>query len=79
MTEGDLLQVSSRRGTVQLIDRKTGKSVEMLHGFKAPYDAVRLADGSKLSIDGGQGAPGAQPQGGRRGNGQGGQRQQRSN
>jgi multidrug efflux system membrane fusion protein len=42
---------------------------------------ARLTDGSKLTVDGGQGAqPGAQPQGGRRGNGQGEQRrQQRSN
>jgi sugar lactone lactonase YvrE len=35
-------------GTVQLIDRKTGKTIEMLHGFKAPHDAVRLGDGSIL-------------------------------
>ena len=30
-------------GTVQVIDRKTGKTKEMMHGFKAPHDAVRLA------------------------------------
>jgi len=35
-------------GTVQVIDRKTGKTREMLHGFKAPHDAVKLADGSIL-------------------------------
>lgn len=35
-------------GTVQLIDRKTGKIREILHGFKAPHDAVRLGDGSIL-------------------------------
>jgi len=35
-------------GTVQLIDRKTGKTKEMMHGFKAPHDAVKLADGSIL-------------------------------
>src|SRR5467141_5251180 len=35
-------------GTVQVIDRKTGKTREMLHGFKAPHDAIRLADGSFL-------------------------------
>ena len=35
-------------GTVQVIDRKTGKTVEMLHDFKAPHDAIRLADGSIL-------------------------------
>jgi sugar lactone lactonase YvrE len=35
-------------GTVQVIDRKTGNTKEMLHGFKAPHDAVRLGDGSFL-------------------------------
>jgi sugar lactone lactonase YvrE len=35
-------------GTVQVIDRKTGATKEMLHGFKAPHDAIRLADGSLL-------------------------------
>ena len=35
-------------GTVQVIDRKTGKTIEMLHDFKAPHDAVRLGDGSLL-------------------------------
>ncbi len=35
-------------GTVQLIDRKTGKTREMLHGFKAPHDAIKLGDGSIL-------------------------------
>ncbi len=41
---------------------------------------ARLTDGSKLTIDSGQSTPGAQPQGGRRGDGQGGQqRQQRGN
>src|ERR1700710_525565 len=35
-------------GTVQVIDRKTGQTKEMMHGFKAPHDAVRLADGSLL-------------------------------
>src|SRR5882724_10335538 len=35
-------------GTVQLIDRKTGKTKEMLHEFKAPHDAVKLGDGSIL-------------------------------
>ena len=34
--------------TVQKVDRKTGKTVEMLHDFKAPHDAIRLADGSIL-------------------------------
>ena len=35
-------------GTVQVIDRKTGATREMMHDFKAPLDAVRLADGSIL-------------------------------
>jgi streptogramin lyase len=35
-------------GTVQVIDRKTGKTREMMHDFKAPHDAIRLADGSIL-------------------------------
>jgi streptogramin lyase len=35
-------------GTVQVIDRKTGATREMMHDFKAPHDAVRLADGSIL-------------------------------
>ncbi len=35
-------------GTVQVIDRKTGKTREMMHGFQAPHDAVRLADGTLL-------------------------------
>jgi sugar lactone lactonase YvrE len=46
---GDEVILSSRfTGTVQVIDRKTGKTREMLHGFKAPHDAVKLADGSIL-------------------------------
>lgn len=32
-------------GTVQVIDRTSGKSLEMMHDFKAPYDAIRLANG----------------------------------
>jgi hypothetical protein len=35
-------------GTVQVVDRKTGATKEMMHGFKAPHDAVRLGDGSIL-------------------------------
>jgi sugar lactone lactonase YvrE len=35
-------------GTVQVIDRKTGATKEMMHGFKAPHDAIRLDDGSIL-------------------------------
>ena len=44
----DVLLSSWFTGTVQLIDRKTGKTKEMLHGFKAPHDAVKLRDGSIL-------------------------------
>src|SRR6478672_5748938 len=47
--KGDEVILSSWfTGTVQLIDRKTGKTREMLHDFKAPHDAVRLGDGSIL-------------------------------
>ena len=35
-------------GTVQVIDRATQASETMLHGFKAPYDALPLEDGSLL-------------------------------
>ena len=31
-----------------MINRKTGKTVDMLHDFKAPHDAIRLGDGSLL-------------------------------
>src|SRR5207342_594701 len=44
----DVLLSSWFTGTVQLIDRKTGKTREMLHDFKAPHDAVKLDDGSIL-------------------------------
>jgi sugar lactone lactonase YvrE len=47
--KGDHVVLSSWfTGTVQLVDRKTGKSIDMWHGFKAPHDAIRLADGSVL-------------------------------
>ena len=47
--KGDEVILSSWfTGTVQVIDRKTGKTVEMLHDFKAPHDAIRLDDGSLL-------------------------------
>jgi sugar lactone lactonase YvrE len=46
---GDTVLLSSWfTGTVQVIDRKTGKTREMLHGFKAPHDAIMLEDGSIL-------------------------------
>ena len=44
----DVLLSSWFTGTVQLIDRKTGKTKEMLHDFKAPHDAIKLGDGSIL-------------------------------
>jgi sugar lactone lactonase YvrE len=44
----DVLLSSWFTGTVQLVDRKTGKTKEMLHDFKAPHDAVKLGDGSIL-------------------------------
>ncbi len=47
--KGDEVILSSWfTGTVQVIDRKTGKTREMMHDFKAPHDAIRLADGSIL-------------------------------
>jgi streptogramin lyase len=44
----DVILSSWFTGTVQVIDRKTGATREMLHGFKAPHDAIRLDDGSIL-------------------------------
>ena len=44
----DVLLSSWFTGTVQVIDRKTGKTREMLHDFKAPHDAIKLGDGSIL-------------------------------
>jgi sugar lactone lactonase YvrE len=44
----DVILSSWFTGTVQVIDRKTGKTKEMMHGFKAPHDAIRLDDGSLL-------------------------------
>ncbi len=35
-------------GTVQLVDRASGKTVVMAHGFKAPTDALPMPDGSVL-------------------------------
>jgi streptogramin lyase len=35
-------------GTVQLVDRATRKPTEMLHGLKAPFDAIPMEDGSVL-------------------------------
>ena len=44
----DVILSSWFTGTVQVIDRKTGATREMMHGFKAPHDAIRLGDGSYL-------------------------------
>jgi streptogramin lyase len=33
-------------GSVQLVDRQTLKTVETIHGLKAPFDAIPMADGS---------------------------------
>jgi len=44
----DLVLSSWFTGTVQVIDGKTGATRDMLHGFKAPHDALVLADGSIL-------------------------------
>jgi sugar lactone lactonase YvrE len=47
--KGELVVLSSWfTGTVQVIERKTGKSLEMMHGFKAPHDAIVQIDGSLL-------------------------------
>lgn len=43
-----LALVSWFTGTVQLVDRTSLKTVTMLHGFKAPYDAIPMDDGSLL-------------------------------
>ncbi len=43
-----LALVSWFTGTVQLIDRASLKTATMIHGFKAPYDAIPMDDGSVL-------------------------------
>jgi streptogramin lyase len=35
-------------GTVQLVDRQTRKTVETIHGLKAPFDALPMPDGSVI-------------------------------
>ena len=35
-------------GTVQIMDRATKKTTAMIHGLKAPYDAIPMEDGSVL-------------------------------
>jgi sugar lactone lactonase YvrE len=44
----DVVLSSWFTGTVQVIDAKTGATRDMLHGFKAPHDAIVLADGTIL-------------------------------
>ncbi|MCP3403398.1 hypothetical protein [Bradyrhizobium sp. CCGB20] len=44
----DVILSSWFTGTVQVIDGKTGATRDMLHGFKAPHDAIVLADRSIL-------------------------------
>ena len=43
-------------GTVQLVDRQTGKTLHTIHKLKAPYDAVPLADGSVAIVEIGTGS-----------------------
>lgn len=43
-------------GTVEIVDRKTGAVIDMWHNFKAPHDAVELADGSVLVAELGTGS-----------------------
>lgn len=44
---------SASSDSVQLIDRKTDKSVALLHGFKTPADATETADGRILVLEAG--------------------------
>lgn len=43
-------------GSVQRVDRRTGKSLDMLHGFKAPVDAIETAKGELLVLELGSGS-----------------------
>ncbi|WP_368744530.1 hypothetical protein [Desertibaculum subflavum] len=43
-------------GTVEILDRKTGAVIDIWHNFKAPHDAVELADGSVLVAELGTGS-----------------------
>jgi len=53
---GDVVLSSWFTGTVQVIDAKTGATREMIHELKAPYDAIRLDDGSLLVNEFGTGS-----------------------
>lgn len=55
--KGDHVLLSSWfTGTVQVVDRRTGKTVEMIHDLKAPHDAIRLSDGAVLVNEFGTGS-----------------------
>jgi sugar lactone lactonase YvrE len=56
ISEKHLLLTSWFTSTLQVIDRTTMKTVAELHGFKAPTDAVELADGSVLVSEIGTGS-----------------------
>ncbi len=42
-------------GTIQVLDRATGKTVAMHHGLAAPVDALELADGRLLALEAAKG------------------------
>jgi sugar lactone lactonase YvrE len=48
MGSRQLALISWFTNTVQLIDRQTLKTVDMVHGFKTPYAAIPMDDGSLL-------------------------------
>ena len=60
LTNGELAIASATRfalsswftGTVQLVDRATRKTTAVIHGLKAPYDAIPLEDGSVVEVKG---------------------------
>ncbi|RYF81914.1 MAG: hypothetical protein EOO29_08945 [Comamonadaceae bacterium] len=43
-------------GTVQLVDRATRKTTSIIHGLKAPYDAIPMDDGSVIVAEIGTGS-----------------------
>ncbi|OAK58624.1 hypothetical protein A3K87_28340 [Variovorax paradoxus] len=43
-------------GSVQLVDRRTLKTVEVIHGLKAPFDAIPMPDGSVIYAENATGA-----------------------
>jgi len=50
-----VILASSPTGAVLVYDRKTGEALSVLHGFKAPSDALELTDGSLLVAELGSG------------------------